>query len=149
MFSQIPTMKCVKDEAGNPLERITQIQQRTGGKLAVFAGNGVRTMIDELRLGFSGYCPTTGLSDVYQAAFDLWHAGREREAFDMFGRILAFESIEGVSQYILVSRGVFKETTTHRPTPGMGTHRPTNLDDAQKEIIRKSLDLYLKPYLHA
>jgi dihydrodipicolinate synthase/N-acetylneuraminate lyase len=149
MFSQIPTMKCVKDEAGNPLERITQIQQRTGGKLAVFAGNGVRTMIDELRLGFSGYCPTTGLSDVYQAAFDLWHAGREREAFDMFGRILAFESIEGVSQYILVARGVFKETTTHRPTPGMGAHRPTNLDDAQKEIIRKSLDLYLKPYLHA
>jgi dihydrodipicolinate synthase/N-acetylneuraminate lyase len=149
MFSQIPTMKCVKDEAGNPLERITQIQQRTEGKLAVFAGNGVRTMIDELQLGFSGYCPTTGLSDVYQAAFDLWHAGREREAFDMFGRILAFESIEGVSQYILVARGVFKETTTHRPTPGMGAHRPTNLDDAQKEIIRKSLDLYLKPYLHA
>jgi dihydrodipicolinate synthase/N-acetylneuraminate lyase len=149
MFSQIPTMKCVKDEAGNPLERITQIQQRTGGKLAVFAGNGVRTMIDELQLGFSGYCPTTGLSDVYQAAFDLWHAGREREAFDMFGRILAFESIEGVSQYILVARGVFKETTTHRPTPGMGAHRPTNLDDAQKEIIRKSLDQYLKPYLHA
>jgi dihydrodipicolinate synthase/N-acetylneuraminate lyase len=149
MFNQIPSMKCVKDEAGNPLERITQIQQRTAGKLAVFAGNGVRTMIDELRLGFSGYCPTTGLSDVYQAAFDLWHAGRQREAFDMFGRILAFESIEGVSQYILVARGVFKETTTHRPTPGMGTHRPTNLDDAQKEIIRKSLDLYLKSYLHA
>jgi dihydrodipicolinate synthase/N-acetylneuraminate lyase len=149
MFSQIPTMKCVKDEAGNPLERITQIQQRTEGKLAVFAGNGVRTMIDELQLGFSGYCPTTGLSDVYQAAFDLWHAGREREAFDMFGRILAFESIEGVGQYILVARGVFKETTTHRPTPGMGTRRPTKLDDAQKEIIRKSLDQFLKPYLHA
>jgi hypothetical protein len=106
-------------------------------------------MIDELRLGFSGYCPTTGLSDVYQSAFDLWHAGRQREAFDMFGRILAFESIEGVSQYILVARGVFKESTTHRPTPGMGTRRPTNLDDGQREIIRKSLDLYLKPYLHA
>jgi dihydrodipicolinate synthase/N-acetylneuraminate lyase len=149
MFSQISTMKCVKDEAGNPLERISQIQQRTGGKLAVFAGNGVRTMIDELRLGFSGYCPTTGLSDIYQAAFDLWHAGHEREAFDMFGRILAFESIDGVSQYILVARGVFKETTTHRPTPGMGAHRPTKLDDTQKEVIRKSLNLFLKPYLHA
>jgi dihydrodipicolinate synthase/N-acetylneuraminate lyase len=149
MFGQIPTMKCVKDEAGNPLARISQIQQATGNKLAVFAGNGVRTMIDELRLGFSGYCPTTGLSDVYQAAFDLWHAGKHKEAFDMFGRILAFDSIQGVSQYILVARGVFKETTTHRATPGMGNRHEGKLDETQKQIIRESLSEYLKPYLRA
>jgi dihydrodipicolinate synthase/N-acetylneuraminate lyase len=148
MFNQIPTMKCVKDEAGNPLDRIAQIQQRTGNKLAVFAGNGVRTMIDEMRLGFSGYCPTTGLSDIYQAAFDLWHAGKHKEAFDMFGRVLAFDSIQGAGQYILVARGVFKETTTHRATPGMGFRRG-KLDDAQKQVIRESLDEYLKPYLRA
>jgi dihydrodipicolinate synthase/N-acetylneuraminate lyase len=149
MFGQIPTMKCVKDEAGNPLARISQIQQATGNKLAVFAGNGVRTMIDELRLDFSGYCPTTGLSDVYQATFDLWHAGKRKEAFDMFGRILAFDSIQGVSQYILVARGVFKETTTHRPTPGMGNRHEGKLDETQKQIIRESLSEYLKPYLRA
>jgi dihydrodipicolinate synthase/N-acetylneuraminate lyase len=149
MFGQIPTMKCVKDEAGNPLARISQIQQATGNKLAVFAGNGVRTMIDEMRLGFSGYCPTTGLSDMYQATFDLWHGGKHKEAFDMFGRILAFDSIQGVSQYILVARGVFKETTTHRPTPGMGNRQEGKLDEAQKQVIRDSLKEYLKPYLRA
>ena len=149
MFGQIPTMKCVKDEAGNPLARVSQIQQATGNKLAVFAGNGVRVMIDEMRLGFSGYCPFTGLSDVYQSAFDLWHAGKQKEAFDMFGRILAFDSIQGVSQYILVARGVFKETTTHRPTPGMGNNHPAKLDESQKQVIRDSLDKYLKPYLRA
>jgi dihydrodipicolinate synthase/N-acetylneuraminate lyase len=149
MFGQIPTMKCVKDEAGNPLARISQIQQRTGNKLAVFAGNGVRTMIDEMRLGFAGYCPTTGLSDLYQASFNLWHAGKHKEAFDMFGRVLAFDSIQGVGQYILVARGVFKETTTHRATPGMGNRREGKLDDAQKQVIRESLDEYLKPYLRA
>jgi dihydrodipicolinate synthase/N-acetylneuraminate lyase len=149
MFGQIPTMKCVKDEAGDPLARISQIQQATSNKLAVFAGNGVRIMIDEMRLGFSGYCPTTGLSDVYQAAFDLWHAGKSKEAFDMFGRILAFDSIQGVSQYILVARGVFKETTTHRPTPGMGNSQQPKLDETQKQVIRDSLDKYLKPYLRA
>jgi len=149
MFGQIPTMKCVKDEAGNPLARISQIQQATSNKLAVFAGNGVRTMIDEMRLGFSGYCPTTGLSDMYQATFDLWHGGKHKEAFDMFGRILAFDSIQGVSQYILVARGVFKETTTHRPTPGMGNRQEGKLDEAQKQVIRDSLKEYLKPYLRA
>src|ERR1700733_6222690 len=149
MSRQIPTMKCVKDEAGNPLARISEIQQGTGNKLAVFAGNGVRVMIDEMRLGFSGYCPTTGLSDLYQETFDLWHAGKHKEAFDMFGRILAFDSIQGVSQYILVARGVFKETTTHRPTPGMGNQHEDKLDDAQKQVIRQALDEYLKPYLRA
>jgi hypothetical protein len=67
----------------------------------------------------------------------------------MFGRILAFDSIQGVSQYILVARGVFKETTTHRPTPGMGNHNEAKLDEAQKQFIRQSLDEYLKPYLRA
>jgi 4-hydroxy-tetrahydrodipicolinate synthase len=152
MFNQIPTMKCIKDEAGDPLARVTQIIARTNGKLAVFSGNGVRTMLDEMRLGFSGHCPTTGLADLYQATFDLWHDGKHREAFDMFGRINAFNSIPDAGQYILVARGVFKETTTSRPTPGMGPvgGRPTTpLDDAQKKVIRDALDEYLKPYLRA
>ena len=46
-------MRCVKDKAGNPLARVTQIRERTNDKLAVFSGNCVRTMIDEMRLGFS------------------------------------------------------------------------------------------------
>ena len=54
-----------------------------------------------------------------------------------------------VSQYILVARGVFKETTTHRPTPGMGNHNESKLDEAQKQVIRQALDEYLKPYLRA
>src|ERR1035437_3677329 len=120
MFRQVPTMKCVKDEAGNPLARVTQIRERTNGKLAVFSGNGVRTMIDEMRLGFSGHCPTTVLSDFYAAAFDLWHAGKRREAFDMFGRIQAFNSITGASGYLMVVRGVFKENTKTRNNPAMG-----------------------------
>ena len=152
MFQQIPTMKCVKDEAGDPLQRVTQIRERTADKLAVFSGNGVRTMIDEMRLGFAGHCPTTGMSDVYAAAFDLWHAGKRREAFDMFGRILAFNSITGASGYVMVARGIFKETTKSRPTPGIGATpgggrggRP--LEEAGKQAIRDALNSYLKPYL--
>src|SRR6202012_4815969 len=101
--------------------------------------NGVRTMIDEMRLGFSGFFPTPGLFDLYQGTFYLWHSGKHKEALDMFGRILAFDSIQGVAQYILVARGVFKETTTHRPTPGMGNGHEAKLDEAQKLVIRDSL----------
>ena len=163
LASLVPTMKCVKDEAGNPLARVTQIRERTNDKLAVFSGNGVRTMIDEMRLGFSGHCPTTVLSDFYAAAFDLWHAGKRREAFDMFGRIQAFNSITGAAGYLMVVRGVFKENTKTRNNPGMGGgaaagggagggggrggRGPLPLDEAAKQAVRDGWDQFMKPHL--
>jgi 4-hydroxy-tetrahydrodipicolinate synthase len=156
IFQEIPTMRVVKDEAGNPLQRVAEIRERTGGKLNVFSGNGVRTMITEMERGFSGHCPTTGLSDVYAQAFDLWHSGKKREAFDMFGRILAFESIPNSGSYELIARGVFKESTITRAmtlpgggggAPSGGGRRGAPLDEAGKKEIREALSTYLKPYL--
>jgi dihydrodipicolinate synthase/N-acetylneuraminate lyase len=148
MFKEIPTMRVIKDEAGNPLQRVAEIRERTGGKLNVFSGNGVRTMITEMERGFAGHCPTTGLSDIYAQAFDLWHAGKKREAFDMFGRVLAFDSIPNSAAYILTARGVFKEDTVTRPMATTGARRPSpTVDEASKREIREGLKTYLKPYL--
>jgi dihydrodipicolinate synthase/N-acetylneuraminate lyase len=161
MARQVPTMKCVKDEAGNPLARVTQIRERTNDKLAVFSGNGVRTMIDEMRLGFSGHCPTTMLSDFYAAAFDLWHSGKRREAFDMFGRLQAFNTITGAAGYLMVVRGVFKENTRTRggsmagggtaaggPGGGRGGRGgEAPLDEAARQAVRDAWDQFMKPHL--
>ena len=154
MFKEIPTMRVVKDEAGNPLQRVAEIRERTSGKLNVFSGNGVRTMITEMERGFLGHCPATGLADIYAQAFDLWHSGNKREAFDMFGRVLAFESIPNAGSYALIARGVFKENTITRAMtlPGGGSaaaggRRPAPLDEAGKKEIREALNTYLKPYL--
>jgi dihydrodipicolinate synthase/N-acetylneuraminate lyase len=155
MFKTVPTMRCVKDEAGNPLERVTELRQRTGDQLKVFSGQGVATMITEMERGFSGHCPYTTLADVYAAAFDLWHGGHKREAFDMFGRIQAFASITPISSLdIMIARGVFKPGTTARPAPpvpgseGRGGRgrggKPLSIEE-----IRQELDAYLKPYLKA
>lgn len=157
MFKEIPAMRVVKDEAGIPLQRVAEIRERTGGRLNVFSGNGVRTMITEMERGFSGHCPTTGLADVYAQAFDLWHSGKKREAFDMFGRVLAFESIPNAGSYELIARGVFKENTITRAMslpagsggaqPGGAGRRGAPLDEAGKKEIRDALNTYLKPYL--
>ena len=148
LAQQIPNMICVKDEAGDPLARIGDIRARTKDRIAVFAGKGVRTMLDELHLGFAGFCPTPGLADLFQQTADLWQAGRRREAYDMFGRIQAFETIAGQGQYIMVARGVFKDTTTYRPTPGMGGHEAPP-SEAQKAFIRQTMNDFLKPYMRA
>lgn len=149
MYKAIPTMKVVKDEAGDPLARITEIRQKTGDKLGVFAGKGVRIMIDELQLGFAGYCPVVSMADVYQQAFELYEKGKPREAFDMFGRILAISSIAHVDQYMMVARGIFKESTKSRPTPGMGqgNGKQPPLTDKERQAVRDALKTYLKPYL--
>ena len=172
LFNTIPTFRQVKDEAGDPLQRIAEIRRRTNDQLKVFSGNGVRTMVTEMELGFSGHCPTTALADVYAAAFDLWHAGIHAKAFDMFGRILAFNTIVGGGgNNILIARGVFKPTTKSRNAPaaagvdepagtgggggrggrgggrggGGGGGRGARQLDAKE--IRAALDAYLKPYL--
>lgn len=145
MFKTIPTMRYVKDEAGNPLERVSQLRQRTGDQLKVFSGQGVATMITEMERGFTGHCPYTTLADVFAAAFDLWHEGHKREAFDMFGRIQAFGSITPISSMdILIARGVFKPGTTVR-----GGARARGGRQLSIEEIRTELDAYLKPYLKA
>jgi hypothetical protein len=116
-------------------------------------------MITEMERGFMGHCPTTGMSDIYAQAFDLWHAGKKREGFDMFGRVLAFDSIPNADGYALIARGVFKEGTISRPMSmsggaggggraGGGNARPVQkLDEAGKREIREALVTYLKPYL--
>jgi dihydrodipicolinate synthase/N-acetylneuraminate lyase len=159
MFKEIPTVRVVKDEAGDPLKRVTELRAKTDGKLAVFAGKGVRLMMDEMRLGFTGFCPVVGMADVYQQAWELYEAGKLRESFDMFGRILAISTITDADQYMMVARGIFKEDTKSRPMPGMGSGGGAGagggggrgaqdpMTEADKKNVRDALNTYLKPYL--
>jgi 4-hydroxy-tetrahydrodipicolinate synthase len=159
MFKTIPTFRYVKDETGNPLERVAELRQKTGDQLKVFSGGGAATMILEMERGFSGACPYVDLADVFASAFDLWHKGKKREAFDMFGRIQAFASITPVNSVdIMIARGVFKPGTrlrTAAPAAGAATGRGGAGAARQRGIqlsieeIRKELDAYLKPYLKA
>ncbi|MGP8260532.1 MAG: dihydrodipicolinate synthase family protein [Acidobacteriaceae bacterium] len=160
VFNEIPTVSVVKDEAGDPLQRVGELLSRTNGKLAVFAGKGVRQMMDEMRLGFTGFAPTVGMADLFQQAWELWQAGKPRESYDMFGRIQAFSTIVDADSYVMVARGIFKEDTKSRPMLGMGggagggrgggggmgaSNGP--MTEADKKNVINALNTYLKPYL--
>lgn len=148
MFNTIPTCRYVKDEAGDPLERVAEIRKRTNEQLNCFSGKGVATMVTEMERGFVGHCPYVSLADVYASAYDSYHAGKVRDAFDQFGRIEAASSMFAQSDInVLIARGVFRPGTTTRtapPAPGADTrHRKA----ASPDEIRRELDLYLKPHL--
>jgi 4-hydroxy-tetrahydrodipicolinate synthase len=167
LFQQVPTMKATKDEVGDPLKRVGDLIRRTGNKLAVWAAGGGtgNLLLEELPLGFMGLCPTPQYSDLLQQVMELYWAGKKNEAFDMFGRVQGFATITGATEYMMVARGVFKESTKQRKQPmepearstggargGAGAGGGANagpLSEAQKESIRAAIDQYLKPYMRA
>jgi dihydrodipicolinate synthase/N-acetylneuraminate lyase len=154
LASAIPAIVAVKDEAGDPLERAPGLLQRTNGKLEDFSGGGGMTFFAELELGFLGTCPYTGLADVLQQCFVVYRAGRKRDAYDIFGRFLAFNSLPHANEYVMKARGVFAEDAIMRANPGAASggganRRRGQITDADKAEIRTALDTYLKPYLVA
>jgi 4-hydroxy-tetrahydrodipicolinate synthase len=154
LTSAVPAIVAVKDEAGDPLERAPSLMQRTGGKLEDFSGGGGMTFFAELELGFLGTCPYTGMADVLQVCFNDYRAGRKRDAYDAFGRFLAFNSLPHANEYVMKARGVFAEDAIMRTNPGAaggggGRRRSGPITEAQKTEIRTALNTYLKPFLVA
>jgi hypothetical protein len=151
----VPMLVAVKDEAGDPLQRAPELLSRTGGKVEDFSGAGGHTFFAEMEEGFLGTCPYVGLSDVLQKSFELYQGGKKREAYDVFGRFLAFDSIPHANEYVCIARGVFPEGAIMRvnpppPNAPMARRRSEGkITDAQKAEIRLALDTYVKPYLVA
>ena len=149
MYRDIPTLRYVKDEAGEPLMRLAELRSKSNDQLKVFTGGHGKTLIDEMIRGFSGSMPAASFADVYASAWDLWHEGKKREAVDEFGSaaILIHEIStypEGM-KYILYLRGVFKTYHSRRAGGGRSAAR---LDEAGQQVLRTLLDL-MKPRLRA
>ncbi len=150
MHKAIPTLRYVKDEAGEPLLRIAELRERSSDQLKVFTGSHGKTLIDEMIRGFSGSMPAAPFADIYASAWDLWHAGKRKEAVREFGNaaVLIHEvTAYGMesTKYILCLRGVFKNYRMRQePSPsGRG-----GLDEASKKSLREIMEL-VKPSLHA
>jgi dihydrodipicolinate synthase/N-acetylneuraminate lyase len=145
---QVPTLACIKDEAGEPLDRIAAIRAKTDGKVVVFAGKAARTFLSELEAGFDGSCPAFTLCDFLQRTFEAWHAGKQREAFEMLGRYAAFMTIPNVDPYGMIARGFFPDGTKIRVMPG-GKETMAALSEADKRFIKRAYAEFLRPYASA
>lgn len=150
MYETIPTVRYVKDETGDPMARVGEITRRTKGEMKSFSGRGVYTMISEMEAGFAGHCPFTSIADLYATAYDQFHAGDRRAAFETFGRIQAASSMFSQSSVnVLIARGVFKPGTTSRlAQPALGANTSPMRANTPDEI-KRVLDTYLRPYLRA
>jgi 4-hydroxy-tetrahydrodipicolinate synthase len=150
IYQQVPTLIGVKDETtGSPLPRIPEFRKRTDSKFVVMAAHNCIQMLDELRAGFDGYVPIITYADLLQIVFELWNAGKQKEAFEVFGRVQAFQTIRGATQYLLTARGVFKETTIVRDASRVFGPDGVTPDEAQRRVIHEAMKEYLGPYPRA
>ena len=163
MSKAIPNLRYVKDEAGQPLMRVEKLRNLSGDRLKVFSGGHGRTLIDEMIRGFSGSMPAASFADIYAAAWDAWHAGKQREAIDIFGRAAVLINEIGAygmasMKYILCLRGVFKTYRTREAeraaapsaaalAAGSASSRG-ELDESAQRVLREMMDL-MKPYFRA
>jgi len=145
MFMEIPTLRYVKDEAGgSPLGRIGPLREQTSDKLKVFTGSHGRTLVDEMQRGSSGSMPAASFADLYAGVWDLWHAGWQQEALDLFEKVELFiPEVEayGIAalKYLLCLRGVF---TTYAVRVKESS---APLDDSAKMTLR-NLARFANPY---
>ena len=154
MAKAVPTLRYVKDEAGEPLMRIAPLREKSGGQINVFTGSHGRTLIDEMQRGFAGSMPAASFADLYAAAWDLWHAGKRKEAMDIFAKtsMLITEigpyGLESL-KYILHIRGVFKTYGTRQQGEKLaGIGARGQLDEEGKRTIREMLE-FVKPFFRA
>jgi dihydrodipicolinate synthase/N-acetylneuraminate lyase len=157
MYKAVPTFRYIKDEAGQPLFRIGQLREQSSDQLKVFTGSHGRTLVDEMRRGFSGTMPAASFADLYAIAWDLWQEGKQKESMEMFGRVsmlISAVSVYGIEslKYILELRGVFKTHHTREATNNSQSAPSIRLggrlDKGGKEVLRQMLT-YVKPWLRA
>lgn len=147
MAKEIPTLRYVKDEAGQTLPRITEYRTRGADLIrGVFTGAAAKTLLDELARGSSGSMPASGFADLYVQAWDLWRAGRRDPAIDMFSKaLLMINEVQAYGlasmKYILQLRGVFKNTRCRQ--------KGDSIFDAQAQrSVRETYD-FVKRYFTA
>ena len=159
MWREVPTLRLIKDEAGEPLMRIARLRDESKGDIKVFTGAHGRTLIDEMYRGSSGTMPAASFADIYAAVWDLWQAGKRKKAMDLFGKALLFITevqVYGIAslKYILERRGVFKNHTIRSgPSPSVnlaagGLQQRAELDEKAKEVLDQMIE-FARPYFRA
>jgi 4-hydroxy-tetrahydrodipicolinate synthase len=157
MSKAVPTLKFIKDEAGEPLMRVGRLRDESHDEIKVFTGAHGKTLIDEMFRGTAGSMPAASFADIYASVWDMWQAGKHKEAMDLFGKALLFVTeaqVYGIEslKYILQLRCVFKthtvRTASSQAPAGSGLQTKAKLDDKGKQVLQQMVE-YARPYFRA
>lgn len=112
MAEKIPTFRIAKLEAGNVPHDVTRIVGE-GRKVIPSTGGGAMNLMTEMERNGGGTMAGAGLADIQTEIWDLFHAGKKKEARELFAKFLQAAVLERRTTYVLQKeilrrRGIFK-----------------------------------------
>jgi dihydrodipicolinate synthase/N-acetylneuraminate lyase len=113
MADRIPTLKILKLEAGDVPRDVTRVVKERKRELIPSTGGGAMNLMNEMERGSGGTMAGAGFADIQAEIWDLFHAGKKREANELFLKFLPSAVLERRTTYVLQKeilrrRGVFR-----------------------------------------
>lgn len=122
LFNQYGEQVMFKPEATPIGPRLSALREATGGRAPIFEGTGGIALVDSYRRGIVGTIPGADLIDGIVALWRALQAGDEGRIYQLSLPISALIAIQtsldaflAVEKYLLVKRGIFKNTLVRGP----------------------------------
>lgn len=122
LFNQYGERVLFKPEAAPIGPRLTLLREATAGSAPVLEGTGGIALVDSYRRGIVGTMPGADLIDALVALWRALQAGDEERIYQISPRLSALIAIQtsldsflAVEKYLLVKRGIFKNSLVRGP----------------------------------
>lgn len=123
MAKECANVKLTKVEAPPTALKVTEVKQAVGNTMTIFGGLNGHFFLEELQRGARGTMPGSDMMPMFVRVWNLYEAGKLKEARAEFNRHLPLIRFElqpglGVSamKHNLKAAGVIKHTTVRPPT---------------------------------
>lgn len=146
MADRIPTLRILKLEAGNVPHDVSRVVRERKRDLYPSTGGGALHLMNEMERGSGGTMAGAGFADIQAEVWDLFHAGKKKEAQDLFSKFLPAAVLERRTTYVLQKeilrrRGIFK-------TVVMRNTRRFTMDDWDMKELDRIMET-LRPHFRA
>ncbi len=101
LAEKIPTFRIAKLEGARTPHDVTLLVKQGKRRLIPSTGGGAMNLINEIERNSGGTMAGAGLADIQAEIWDQYHAGKKREARDLFSKFLLAAVLERQTGYVL------------------------------------------------
>lgn len=132
------------------VDKLVRIRERVGDAVGILEGWGGYYMLEAIPAGICGIMPGVPIADLLDRVYRARAAGRDEEAYDLFGAIAPFinftlqdfELFLQVEKRLLVRRGLFStpvcRSLTFTPSPALLGHIAFLIEQIMRIVARVS-----------
>jgi dihydrodipicolinate synthase/N-acetylneuraminate lyase len=117
---EFPQLGYIKEEV-SPVPHRLEVYVKSGAMTGIFSGSAGKNLLNEMSRGSSGNMPACEFIDINAQVYDLAAAGKTKEAYDLFEKLLPMINLEETygmvfAKSVLVRRGIFKSARMRNRT---------------------------------